>query len=243
MVTRSGTNQLHGAGFETFRSNAEGLRARQRQDGNTAAKYIRNEYGGYLGGPVWIPKLYNGKNKTFWFFDYEGLKQRQNQFAITAVPTAAMWNGDLSSITDTNGDRFTIYDPATTTGPNGVRSPFPNNVIPANRISQTAKTFQTVTPTPNIAGNLNPWTDQNFQAFYSVPSDQYSWTIKIDQTFSPKDSISGRFTSSPLYQFPGWRPLRLSSDRLHGLRRHEGSRMPRSAPRISGGTTYFRRPC
>ena len=151
MVTRSGTNQLHGAGFETFRSNADGLRARQRQDGNTAAKYIRNEYGGYLSGPVWIPKLYNGKNRTFWFFDYEGLKLRQNRFATTAVPTAAIWNGDLSSITDTNGDRFTIYDPATTTGPNGVRSPFPNNVIPAGRISQTAKTFQTVTPTPNSA--------------------------------------------------------------------------------------------
>jgi len=197
LVTRSGTNQIHGAGFETFRSNADGLRARQRQDGNTAAKYIRNEYGGYLGGPVFIPKLYNGKNKTFWFFDYEGLKQRQNQFAITATPTAPMWNGDLSSITDTSGDKFTVYDPATTAGPNGARSPFPNNVIPANRISQTAKTFQSITPTPNIAGNLNPWTDQNFQTYYSVPSDQYSWTIKIDETFSAKDSVSGRFTSSP----------------------------------------------
>src|SRR5450755_2338321 len=61
MVTRSGTNEIHGAVFETFRSNADGLRARQRQDGNTAAKYIRNEYGGFLGGPVWIPKIYNGK--------------------------------------------------------------------------------------------------------------------------------------------------------------------------------------
>src|SRR3954453_23993630 len=122
MVTRSGTNELPGAGFEPFRSNADGLRARQRQDGNTAAKYIRNEYGGYLGGPVWIPKLYNGRNNTFWFFDYEGLKQRQDQFAITAVPTAAIWNGDLSGIVDTSGDRFTIYDPATTVGPNGVRT-------------------------------------------------------------------------------------------------------------------------
>jgi hypothetical protein len=197
MVTRSGTNEIHGAGFETFRSNADGLRARQRQDGNAAAKYIRNEYGGYLGGPVWIPKIYNGKNKTFWFFDYEGLKLRQNQFATTAVPTAAMWNGDLSTITDTSGDHYTIYDPATTSGPNGTRLPFPNNVIPSNRISQTAKTFQSITPTPNIGGNLNPWTEQNFQAYYAVPTDQYSWTIKIDQTFSEKDSISGRFTSSP----------------------------------------------
>jgi hypothetical protein len=196
MVTRSGTNEIHGAGFETFRSNADGLRARQRQDGNTAAKYIRNEYGGYLGGPVWIPKIYNGKNKTFWFFDYEGLKQRQNKFATTGVPTAAIWNGDLSSITDTSGDKYTIYDPATT-GPGGTRSPFPNNIIPTSRISATAKTFQSITPLPNIPGNLNPWTDQNFQAYYSVPANQYSWTIKIDQTFSEKDNISGRFTSSP----------------------------------------------
>ena len=197
MVTRSGTNEIHGAGFETFRSNADGLRARQRQDSNTSAKYIRNEYGGFLGGPVWIPKLYNGKNKTFWFFDYEGLKLRQNKFATTGVPTAAMWNGDLSNITDTSSNKYTIYDPGTTSGPNGARTPFPNNVIPANRISQTAKVFQSVTPTPNFGGNLNPWTDQNFVAYYSVPTDQYSWTIKIDQTFSEKDSISGRFTSSP----------------------------------------------
>lgn len=196
MVTRSGTNELHGAGFETFRSNAIGLRARQRQDGNVSPKLIRNEYGGFLGGPVWIPHLYNGKNKTFWFFDYEGLKQRQDYYAITAVPTAAIWNGDLSGITDTSGNHFTIYDPNTTTA-NGVRSPFPNNIIPSNRISQYAKIFQSVTPTPNIAGNLNPWTDQNFQAYYSVPVNEHSMTIRLDHNFSEKDNISGRFTYSP----------------------------------------------
>src|SRR5690348_13525639 len=73
LVTRSGTNELHGALFETFRNNAAGLRARQRQDLQVdpvtgqfvQAKLIRNEYGGWVGGPVWIPKLYNGKNKTF----------------------------------------------------------------------------------------------------------------------------------------------------------------------------------
>src|ERR1051326_8438756 len=119
VVSRSGSNEFHGGLFETFRDNADGLRARQRQDGNTAAKYIRNEYGGWAGGPVLIPKLYNGKNKTFWMFNWEGLKQRQNQFATTGVPTAAMWNGDLSNITDFNGNAYTIYDPATTTGPNG----------------------------------------------------------------------------------------------------------------------------
>jgi hypothetical protein len=199
LVTRSGSNELHGALFETFRDNADGLRARQRQDGNTSAKLIRNEYGGWAGGPVWIPKLYNGKNKTFWFVDWEGLKQRQNKFAQTAVPTAAMWNGDLSNNIDSSGNKYIIYDPNTTSGPNGTRLPFANNTIPTSRISQYAKIFQSVTPTPNIAGNLNPWTDQNFQNYYSNLANQHSLTIKIDHNFSEKDSISGRYTNSPYY--------------------------------------------
>ena len=204
LVTRSGNNQIHGSGFETFRDNADGLRARSRSDFGTSAKLIRNEYGGWLGGPVLLPKIYNGKNKTFWFFDWEGLKQRQNNYAITGVPTAGMWNGNLSNEVDSNGNHYTIYDQATTSGPNSARMPFPNNTIPTSRISQTAKIFQSVTPTPNISGDLNPWIDQNFQTYYPQNTDQHSWTIKIDQTFSEKDSISGRVTVSPyLYALYG----------------------------------------
>ncbi len=197
LVTRSGTNTLHGALFETFRNNADGLRARQRQDGNTNAKLIRNEYGGWVGGPVLIPRLYNGKNKTFFFVDWEGMKQRQNTFATTGVATPAMWNGDLSNITDTSGDKYTLYDPQSTSS-TGVRTPFPNNILPTNRLSPYAKIFQSVSPNPsgpNAAGN--PWTDLNFQAYYPVTQDQHSLTIKIDHNFSEKDSISGRFTNSP----------------------------------------------
>ena len=196
LVTRSGTNEIHGAGFETFRNNADGLVARRRQDGNTPAKLIRNEFGGWAGGPVLIPHIYNGKNKTFWFVDWEQLKQRQNSFAKTAVPTPAMWTGDLSNITDFNGDQFTVYDPTSTHGPDGTRTPFPNNVIPSSMLSPYASVFQSITPTPNIAGNLNPWTDQNFQAFYPNPTDQHTLTLKGDQNFSEKDSISGRYTHS-----------------------------------------------
>jgi len=199
LVTRSGNNQIHGSAFETFRNNADGLRARQRQDGNTAAKLIRNEYGGWLGGPVVIPKIYNGKNKTFWFFDWEGMKQRQSNYAITGVPTTAMWNGDFSNMTDTSGDVFTLYDPFSTTGPNGTRTPLANNQIPQSRFNPVAKIMQSVTPTPNIGGNLNPWVEQNFQTYYPKVDNKHTWTIKIDQTFSEKDSVSGRFTSSPYF--------------------------------------------
>src|SRR5260370_481495 len=78
LVTRSGTNQIHGAGFEVFRDNAAGLRARARDDFGPAAKLIRNEYGGWMCGPVFIPHIYDGRNKTFWFFILDGTKQRQN---------------------------------------------------------------------------------------------------------------------------------------------------------------------
>lgn len=211
LVSRSGSNELHGALFETFRNNADGLRARAVQDGNTAAKLIRNEYGGWAGGPVLVPGVYNGKNKTFWFFDWEGLKQRQETFATTGVATPAMWGGDLSNITDSSGDVYTLYDPLTTSGPNATRQPFPNNIIPSNRLNPIAKVMQGISPLPsgpNAGGN--PWLVQNFEAVYPVTQDQHTLTLKIDHNFSPKDTISGRFTDSPnsnktyggLYGFP-----------------------------------------
>lgn len=189
LVTRSGTNEIHGALFESFRNNAGGLRARRRPDGNRSAKYIRNEYGGWAGGPVI-------KNKTFWFFDWEGLKLREEAFAIAGVPTAALWDGDLSEMTDFDGNQYTIYDPLTTAA-DGTRLPFDNNLIPANRVSQFAKTLQSITASPNgpNAGG-NPWVEANFQGFYPRPENQHTFTIKLDHVFSEKDILSGRYTQS-----------------------------------------------
>lgn len=81
LVTKSGTNQFHGTMFETFRNNGGGLRARQRQSGSTAPFYARNEYGVSAGGPVVLPKLYDGRNRTFWFAAFEGLRERQQRIS------------------------------------------------------------------------------------------------------------------------------------------------------------------
>ncbi len=199
LVTRSGTNELHGALFETLRNNGGGLRARQRQDFGTAAKLIRNEYGGWAGGPVLVPGLYNGKNKSFWFFDWEALKQRESNFASASVPTPSMWNGDLSNIGDTNGDTITVYDPLTTRA-DGTRSPFPGNIIPTGRLSNFAKVMQSVSPLPlgPDAGG-NPWQfEPNFQTYYPKNTDSHTFTIRGDQVFSEKDTVSGRYTQSLL---------------------------------------------
>ena len=190
LVTRSGTNEFHGALFETLRNNAAGLRARQRSDDNTTAKYIRNEFGGQAGGRII-------KNKTFWFGDYEVLRQRQNTFATTAVPTQAMWNGDLSNITDSSGSTYQLYDPYSTKA-DGSRTPFPNNIIPANRIATNfVKGIQSITPLPTGPNaGVNPWLGNNFQTFYPINTNASTLTAKIDQIFSQKDNLSVRYTQS-----------------------------------------------
>ena len=96
LVSKSGTNTLHGDFFETFRNNAHGLRARQRQDGARPAKLIRNEFGASAGGPVFLPKIYNGRDRSFWYFAYEASRQRTDSFIEDTVPTAAIWDGDFS---------------------------------------------------------------------------------------------------------------------------------------------------
>src|SRR5207302_2611845 len=105
MATRSGTNQLHGAAYEYNRDNSvfpTRLRSDPVIDPSTGKTFrlpelIRNEFGGRLGGPVVLPRVYNGRDKTFWFFDYEGLRSQQRSTpSYPFVPTTAMWNGDLS---------------------------------------------------------------------------------------------------------------------------------------------------
>ncbi len=191
LVTKSGTNQFHGSIFETHRNNAGGLRARQRQDGNIAPKLIRNEFGASAGGPVMIPGLYNGRDKTFWFFAYEGLRQRQQVFYRASVPTADMWAGNFDNLVDAQGRKINIYDPLTTDA-QGRRQQFPNNRIPQERLSQFYRNMQQITPLPT--NSINPLVGQNFDAVYPQADNTYKITGRGDHRFSMKDTLMGRFT-------------------------------------------------
>lgn len=195
LVTKSGTNELHGVLFETHRNNFGGLRARQRQDFySKPPQYIRNEFGGSVGGPVYIPGVYNGKNKTFWFFSYEALKQRQANYAEAQAPTEAIWGGDFSGAINYEGTPITMYNPLST-GATGLRTPFPGNRVPTNLIRPIAATMKSVSALPNDLA-ANPWTDINFKAYYPVPLNTSTFTTKFDQVFSEKDTVAGRFTRS-----------------------------------------------
>jgi hypothetical protein len=187
LITKSGTNEIHGDVFWTHRNNFGGLRARQRQDSaSTPPQYIRNEYGFDIGGPII-------RNKTFWYFAYEGQKERQARFAQASVATEAMWNGDFSNATTANSERITIYNPFTTR-PDGTRDPFPGNIIPQNLIKPIAATMKGVSALPNAAGN--PWIEPNFQAYYPITVDVDTFTTKIDHNLSEKDTLAGSFTRS-----------------------------------------------
>lgn len=202
LATRSGTNEFHGTAFETHRNNAAGLLARRREEpvGFKPAKLIRNEFGVSAGGPLWLPKAvfgplgHDGRNRTFWFVAYEGLRARQSALTnYTEVPTAAMWAGDLSNRVDENGVKTIIYDPLTTDA-NGVRQPFPGNIIPANRISPFAKIMQSLTATPTNSNN--PYLAPNYLKFYPVKTDQNNLTARGDHNFSESDTLSVRWTRS-----------------------------------------------
>jgi len=195
LATKSGTNALHGSLFETLRNNAAGLRARQRQDFGQAAKLIRNEFGASAGGPVLLPRLYNGRDKTFWFFSYEGRRERSDNFARAAVPTEAMWEGDFNQIIDNNGRQTYIYDPLTTAA-NGTRTQFPGNIIPRPRLHPFYATMKSITHLPT--DSTNPYQDTNMAEFYGNRTNEDKLTAKGDHRFSDKDSLSIRFSQSHL---------------------------------------------
>ena len=212
MASRSGTNSLHGGGYEYIRDNTVLGATRLRTDpigsGFVLPELIRNEFGVYLGGPIYIPHLYNGKNKSFWFFDYEGLRDRERQGVLQPwVPTAAMWGGDLSNAVDVNNpcavssncpQGYTpniIYDPKSTNPTTFERTPFTNNQIPGP-YSPTAVALKGLTELPccgSFATN-NPYIAPNVTNTYPYIQTLNNYTAKWDENISDKDRLSVRYT-------------------------------------------------
>ena len=109
VVTKSGTNSWHGSAFEFLRNSAMDARSFFNVVGQPFPSFRYNQFGGSLGGPVMLPKVYNGKDKTFFFVDYEGFRRNQQQVATVTIPTVAARSGNFSAFPNK------IYDPATTT--------------------------------------------------------------------------------------------------------------------------------
>ncbi len=152
-ITRSGSNKFHGSLYEFIRNEAFNANSYTNNlNGLPRAAFKRNEYGASLGGPIWIPRIYNGRD-TFFFFNYEGVRQHTPQTIIDTVPTLLQRQGDFSQTFSAPGQLITIYDPMTSVAGTGgayTRKPFLNNAIPMSRQDLTASKILSYFPLPNL---------------------------------------------------------------------------------------------
>lgn len=199
---RSGTNEFHGSLFEFLRNSK--LNARDPFATNIP-QFGYNLFGGSIGGPVWLPSKvfgpvgYDGRNRTFFFFNYEGSREGVPRAFVSTVPTELERQGDFSQtfVRLANGTAapVVIFDPAMPrqVGTAFVRDPFPGNRIPANRINPVAARLINLFPLPNAAGD--PVTKaNNFLLSFKDPVFDNGFVARVDHRFSERHAIFGRFS-------------------------------------------------
>jgi hypothetical protein len=182
MITKSGTNELRGSLFEYLRNSDADSRSYFNPVGTAFPAVRRNQFGFSLGGPV-------VKNRTFFFVDYEGFRGSTQVFEVGNVPTMRMRSGDFSELLPTT----LIYDPLTTTPDpsspgNFLRTPFPNNQIPADRWDLIATKMINAYPTPTTAGLFNNYSVSRVQT-----QDWNQGDIRLDEQLTAKDSLFARY--------------------------------------------------
>ncbi len=208
LATKGGTNQLHGSAFEFFRNQLFNANTWEQNwsspyvPGQKAprAQFHQNDYGGTVGGPVVLPKIYNGRNKTFFFVNWEGQNYRQAAVnRLGAVPTPQEQNGDLSDLFY-GGAGVLMYDPLGNIGKDSQGRPikltlFPGNgtMIPATRIDPLAKIIMSYMPKANHA-NTPGFTQENTYVGGSGYSwDDKRWEVRLDHNFTDNSRFTLRF--------------------------------------------------
>lgn len=204
IVTKSGTNQFRGNAFyynqnDAYNANSfvNNRNAVFTPDGRAVAKPIvrRNQYGFTFGGPVWIPKLYNGRNKTFFFTAFEQRRDSDPTQGFNSVPTSRELRGDFSETVfvrpgAATGERVLIFDPTTSRTDAGrrIRDPFPGNIIPQDRLSPVARRVLALLPAPNLPGD--PITQR--RNYFFNGANRYSrdvFSARVDHFFNEKHRL------------------------------------------------------
>ncbi|MDZ4802397.1 MAG: carboxypeptidase regulatory-like domain-containing protein [Bryobacteraceae bacterium] len=203
VVLKSGTNRLHGTLYEFARRNSWDANSFQ----NNARGAIKDghkldQYGFQLDGPVIIPKLYNGRGKTFFLMNWEGFDEATPQPLVLSVPAMEMRTGDFSKLTDPRGRAVSIYDPVTTfpiPANRYDRLPFPSNIIPQSRINPIAQKLIGYFPQPNVTTSNASYSQSNY--FLSGGDNPardtfYNFVVKIDQNLGSKHRMFFRHASN-----------------------------------------------
>jgi hypothetical protein len=202
VATKSGTNELHGSAYDYLRNDVFDARNFFNRTGK-AEPLKRNQFGWSIGGPVYFPSLYQGKGKTFFFYNQEHLKERKSLVKVARIPTGDITRGDFSKAS------YTIYQPGTTrpnpSGTGFIRDPFPNNTIPTSMISQVAQKVLTFYPQPNNPGDPQ----RKYVSNRPFSRDNYQINARVDHQIGSKDNLFGRYSQSNLVSLdPGVLPER-----------------------------------
>lgn len=183
VLTKSGSNAFHGTAYEYHRNKAlDALPYFYTGTRHSLANYLFNQYGGTIGGPVIVPKVYDGKNKTFFFFSAEGFHYVQPaQLIVGFAPTDAERNGDVSkTINPFSGQPVVLMNPYT-------KQPIPGNVLPDSLKTTVGKMLMSLWPSPNYSGD--PFL--NWHGFRGGTENQRKFMARIDQHFSDKNMVTG----------------------------------------------------
>ncbi|MEZ5354480.1 MAG: carboxypeptidase regulatory-like domain-containing protein [Bryobacteraceae bacterium] len=211
---KSGTNALHGVlttsvssgpmmtrnfftnGF-IFNPSTGPVTPKKIKDNTPSLRWLR--YSAAVGGPVYIPKLYDGRNKTFWMFGYQSHNRRRPVNTTNTVPTEQQRTGDFSALL-ARGPAYQIYDPFSTR-PSGAsrfqRTPLPNNIVPANRIDAISRNLLKYYPLPNAAGT--PDFTNNYSRTRQDTQDLYQPVARIDHNFSESHRMFARYSQSDFF--------------------------------------------
>ena len=228
VVIKSGSRNLHGSAYEYFRNDK--LDANDffaNRQGTGKVPFRQNQFGVAVGGPVIVPKLYHGRDKTFWFFNWEGFRARRGQTNISSFPIQAQRDGDFSGLGKP------IFDPLTSQlGPNGdvIRQQFPGNMIPRARISPAITyMLNTMIPLPTRPGATN-----NFVNTQGFSNDRDAFNIRGDHNFNSSNTVSFRWSRQRVGQInPGGNPF------LYGISRFDVDNMMASWNHIFSATSVL----
>jgi hypothetical protein len=197
MITKSGTNQFHGVGYEFARNAAMNANSWfSNRAGRSIPDFKRNVFGGTIGGPVLIPKVYDGHNKTFFFYDFEASRQSNADTRLSSIPTMKERQGDFSDTRAANGALITIYNPYDTyktADGRTLRHLFQGNIVPLSMQHKIAQNALSYYPVPTSDGNTFTHTNNFFgQGVNQSAGNQMD--AKLDHNINDKQRFTSRYS-------------------------------------------------
>ncbi len=211
MVTKGGANDLHGTAFEYFQN--DNLNANQFELNAAGTKRPPNSinaYGFQASGPVFLPKMYDGRNRLFWMLAYEGMRQRSADPAIATVPEMAWRSGNFSTLYNAAGAQVLIYDPLTTIS-DGTRTPFAGNVLPPSRLAKMATESLKYYPAPTSAG-VGAAKIQNYPFPSRWVGNMDQWIGRMDININSRNNVFFRYGQNPFSEYRGLKFIQNVSD-------------------------------